>query len=315
MNEAPVALTVGVFDGVHRGHQHLVSQMVSWATEHGAQTACVTLDPDPEVVLRPGRRHLGLSTAEERSSLLLGLGLGRVEIVPFTEELAHQTPQEFLQGLQERYQLRALWAGSDFALGRDRAGTVQLLQRIGGDLGFEVIAVDPLREGSRVISSTWIRELLVEGNVAVCTQLLGRPYCIEGVVAPGMRRGHEIGFPTANIAPPPGRAMPADGVYLVRVAMPLDSEAQRWYGVVNLGGRPTFGEAERLLEAHVLDFEGELYGARLRLCFLGQLRGIQRFASVQELRAQIERDVALARELIASAGSPSPLAGEGEDGG
>lgn len=315
MNEAPVALTVGVFDGVHRGHQHLIAQMVGWAREHEVQTACVTLDPDPEVVLRPGRPHLGLSTAEERSDLLLGLGLGRVEIVPFTEELAHQTPQEFLQGLQERYQLRALWAGSDFALGRDRAGTVQRLQRIGGNLGFEVIAVDPLREGSRVISSTWIRELLVEGNVAVCTQLLGRPYCIEGVVAPGMRRGHEIGFPTANIAPPPARATPADGVYLVRVAMPLDSEAQRWYGVVNLGGRPTFDEAERLVETHVLDFEGELYGVRLRLCFLGQLRGIQRFASVQELRAQIERDVALARELIASGETSSPLSGEGEGGG
>lgn len=315
MNEPPVALTVGVFDGVHRGHQHLIHRMVAWAREHEVQTACVTLDPDPEVVLRPGRPHPALSSAEERSSLLLGLGVRRVEIVRFTEELARQTPQEFVQGLRRRYELRALWAGSDFALGRDRAGTLEMLREIGVDLGFEVVAVDPLREGSRVISSTWIRELLTEGNVAVCTQLLGRPYCIEGVVAPGMRRGHEIGFPTANIAPPPDKAMPADGVYLVRVTMPRDGEAQDCHGVVNLGGRPTFGEVERLLETHVLDFDGELYGTRLRLCFLRQLRGVQRFSGVEELRAQIERDVALARELIASADSASPLAAEGEGGG
>lgn len=309
--EQPVVMTIGVFDGVHRGHQDLIRGMVEAAAAEDVATVSVTFDPDPEVVLRPEHRHLALSTMEERTALLLSLGIRDVEIVPFTPAVASQTPEEFVDGLCANYQLRSLWVAADFALGRGRSGTVDRLREIGRDRRFEVVAVELLMHGGRPISATWIREALAAGDVRLAAELLGRSYCLRGRVAPGAQRGRTLGFPTANIVPPPGRALPADGVYFVRVSGPeLGSATQgpgddARYGVVNLGGRPTFEETERLLETHILDFSGELYDSELEVCFVEQLRGIQRFASVDELRAQIERDVAAARRLIAPTPSPS----------
>jgi riboflavin kinase/FMN adenylyltransferase len=198
---------------------------------------------------------------------------------------------------------------------------VRILSELGAERGFGVIAVEPLRHAGRPISSTWIREALGVGDVGLAQELLGRPYCIEGMVVSGMRRGRQLGFPTANVIPPEGRALPADGVYFAHVALagrqePNGNDARETaegsamlqsttsagssdpgFAVVNLGARPTFDEPERILEAHVLDYRGDLYGSRLNVCFLRQIRGIQRFAGVDELRDQIGRDVALARDL------------------
>jgi riboflavin kinase/FMN adenylyltransferase len=310
-NEQRVALTIGVFDGVHRGHQDLIRRMVTAAKRDNVGSVSVTFDPDPEVVLRPEHRHLALSTMEERTAQLISLGVDHVEIVPFTPAVASQSPEEFIDGLCASYRLQSLWVAADFALGRGRTGTVERLRGIGRDHGFEVTAVDLLAKDGRPISATWIREALALGDVRLAADLLGRPYCLAGRVAPGAQRGRTLGFPTANIVPPPGRALPADGVYFVQVSGPGIEAARQNVGgrplpcgVVNLGGRPTFDETERLLETHILDFEGELYESQLEVCFLEQLRGIQRFSSVDELREAIQRDVAAARQLL-RASSPS----------
>jgi len=303
--ERAVALTIGVFDGVHLGHQDLVRQLLEAAARDDLDSVCVTFDPDPEVVLRPEQRHIALSTMEDRVARLIALGVGHVEIIPFNHAVASQEPEEFIDDLCRRYALRSLWVAANFALGRGRSGTVDRLSAIGSERGFAVNAVDLLSREGRAISATWIREALGTGDVGLAAELLGRPYCLQGRVAPGAQRGRTLGFPTANIVPPPDRALPADGVYFVQVAGPaLEPEGVRRYGVVNLGGRPTFGETERLLETHILDFAGELYETQLEVCFLEQLRGIQKFASVDELREQIARDVAAARERL-SASSPS----------
>lgn len=298
-------LAIGVFDGVHRGHQHLIDRMVSHARESGLYAVCVTFEPDPDAVLHPDRSPATLSTAQERSDLLAALGVQWVDTLAFTPELAHQTPLEFVGWLHRTYPFRALWVGSDFALGRDRAGTVEVLMEIGRSLGFEVVVVDPLLEGDRPISSTWIRGLLREGDLDRVGRLLGRPYCLHGAVIEGARRGHQLGFPTANVLPPPSRALPPDGVYFVQVEVGGAEQP----GVANLGSRPTFSENQRLLETHLLDFAGDLYGTSIGVCFVEQLRSTQRFESVDALRAQIERDVELARAKAAEYRPRAPSTG------
>jgi riboflavin kinase/FMN adenylyltransferase len=274
--------------------------MLGYAMSNGLASACVTFDPDPEAVLFPDRPPPVLSTVSERTSRIHALGVEHIDVLPFTEALARLQPEEFLAELRARYDIRILCVGSDFALGRERSGNVDVLRQLGREIGFTVEPVELLRHQDRPISSTWIRELLAGGDVIGAGELLGGPYCLSGVVETGMQRGRQLGFPTANVRPPAGRALPADGVYFVR-AVRIDGagevSAGPWSGVVNLGARPTFDEMERLLETHLLDFAGDLYGAPLRVCFLRQLRGIQKFSGVEELRAQISRDVEVAREL------------------
>ena len=295
------AVAIGVFDGVHRGHQDLVQRMLQHARANDLRGVCVTFDPDPEIVLRPERPHLALSSTEERIRLLKSLGVDQVEVIPFTREVSLKSPEEFVDALAQKHPLESLWIGSNFALGHDRTGTVETLKRIGADKGFSVHPVDLLEHDGRPVTASWIRECLTQGNVALARELLGRPYQIRGVVVAGMRRGRELGFPTANVVPPAGRAIPADGVYFVQAGISgartggVDGDAG--FGVVNLGPRPTFDEKERLLEVHLLEFAGDLYGAELRVCFLEQLRQTVRFPNFDALRAQIDRDVAKGREL------------------
>jgi riboflavin kinase/FMN adenylyltransferase len=298
VEDEPVDLTIGVFDGVHRGHQHLIQQMVAGAAASGRATACVTFDPDPEAVLYPQRQPFGLSSVVERLERLQALGIGRVELLPFTWEIARQSPWEFMSWLHERFRLHRLWVGVDFALGRDRTGTVETLAQIGQTLGFGVVALEPLQEVGRPISSTWIREAVSQGDVSLAASLLGRQYCLEGSVIEGARRGRQLGFPTANVVPPRGRAIPSDGVYFVEANWSGISYA----AVANLGPRPTFHEAERLLEVHVLDYDGELYGTNLEVCFRQRLREVRKFETVQDLSTQIQKDVATARSLAEAVG-------------
>jgi riboflavin kinase/FMN adenylyltransferase len=279
--------------------------MVEQATAERLTTTCITFDPDPEAVLRPERQQLALSTVEDRTRRLKSLGLSVIDVVRFNRAVAQQTPEEFISGLQARYDLRALWVGTDFALGRERTGTIPKLEAMGAISGFRVVVIEPLLHDGRRIAATWIRDTLAEGNVALAADLLGRPYCVSGPVVAGMSRGRQLGFPTANVVPPAGHALPGDGVYLARASatpphlisnniLPDDR-----YALINLGPRPTFDEHERLIETHLLDFDGDLYGAQLEVCFLERVRAIRRFAGIDELRDQIGRDVATARELIA----------------
>jgi riboflavin kinase / FMN adenylyltransferase len=296
------AVAIGVFDGVHRGHQDLIRQMLEGAHTRGCQTACVTFDPDPEVVVRPEAASLSLSSIDERIAWLRSLGVDHIEVIRFDQEVANLTPEAFIARLLEKFQVTSVWVGSEFRFGHDRAGHVETLKDIGVRCGFDVRAVEPLEYRGRRISASWIRAALAEGNMGLVQELLGRPYAMSGTVVEGMQRGRLLGFPTANVVPPTGRALPADGVYLVQATVAAEGVLEGpgegpWHGVVNLGARPTFAEYERLLETHLLDFHGDLYGQTMRVQFLQQLRGIKKFESVDALREQIDRDIEAARRL------------------
>lgn len=300
-----VYLTIGNFDGVHRGHQALVSALAAAAHATGCLAGLLTFDPHPLTVLRPDMALAALTSAEERADLLAALGLDFVLILPFSRQVADQPAVEFMQELTRRIPLRALWVGPDFALGRGREGDVHRLAEIGGELGYRVEVIPPFDWLGQPVRSSRIRALLSEaGAAAAAADLLGRPYQLWGAVTEGYRRGRRIGFPTANVAPPAGRLVPANGVYACWAW-----RATRGHpAVVNVGVRPTFaGEAERSIEAHLLDFADDLYGETLGLSFVARLRGEQRFASVAALAAQIAADAAAAGRLLATP-SAEPLA-------
>ena len=288
-----VVATIGAFDGIHRGHQELLRQVVSRARSLGCRSMAVTFDPHPDVVLYPERQLTELSDRTEKQELMQRLGIDYVLVFEFTREFSMLRPEEFIGRLQAEHRLRELWVGSDFALGRGRSGTISALVEIGSAEGFALHVVPPVKVASEVISSTYIRTLLRQGDMVRAAELLARPFAVWGVVEHGSERGRTIQFPTANLRVPATRTTPADGVYAATVRL----EDQRIPAVVNVGGRPTFAENERLVEAHLLDFSGDLYGRRIGVEFVRRLRDTRRFSSIDELRQQIARDVEQARAL------------------
>jgi riboflavin kinase/FMN adenylyltransferase len=289
----PVVATIGAFDGIHRGHHLLLGQVVDRARALGLTSLCVTFDPHPDLVLYPDRHLTYLTDRAEKERVLRQLGLDDVMIVEFTHELSMLNPEEFLGLIEDKHPLAELWVGSDFALGRGRAGTIAALAELGRVQEFALHVVPPRRSDREVISSTFIRSLLTQGNVRHANRLLGRRYRISGVVETGAQRGRQLGFPTANIKPDPRRALPADGVYAAVV--PLDGVEHR--AVANLGSRPTFKEGERLLEVHLLDTQADLYDKPLDVDFVDRLRDTRRFDSIDALREQIARDADAARTV------------------
>jgi riboflavin kinase/FMN adenylyltransferase len=289
----PVVATIGAFDGIHRGHHALLGQVVDRARVLGLKSLCVTFDPHPDLVLYPDRKVTYLTDRAEKERVLHQLGLDDVLVIEFTPALSLLTPEAFLGLIAEDHPLAELWVGSDFALGRGRSGTISALAELGRIQGFALHVVPPQRADREVISSTFIRSLLSQGNVRHANRLLGRRYRISGIVESGAARGRTIGFPTANIKPGPQRALPADGVYAAVVPV----EGKEYRAVVNLGPRPTFKEDERLLEVHLLDAKLDLYDRQLDVDFVARLRDVQRFDSVDALRAQIARDADAARTV------------------
>jgi len=225
---------------------------------------------------------------------LAALGVDVLVLLPFTPELAATSAADFVQELCEELRMRELWVGQDFALGRNREGDVPYLQALAAELGYILRVVAPLCEGGQPISSTRIRRLLAKGRMREAAALLGRPYRLTGRVVGGARRGRSLGFRTANLSIPPQRALPADGVYAVWV----QRGAERYQGVANIGIRPSFDGGERLLEVHLLDFQGDLYGQVLGVEFIQRLREEIRFSSPDALIEQIRKDVQRARELL-----------------
>ena len=290
-----VIATIGAFDGIHRGHQELLRQVVTRASALGCDSLAVTFDPHPDIVLYPERRLTELSDRDQKQELMRSMGIGDVLIFDFTPELSMLRPEEFIGRLQAQHTLRELWVGSDFALGRGRSGTIAALAEIGASEGFALHVVPPVKVLREVISSTNIRTLLAQGDIARANELLGRRYSLSGKVVPGAGRGRTIDLPTANVELTPTRTIPADGVYAALV--PIDGV--RRPAVVNVGGRPTFEEGERQVEVHILDFSGDLYDQRLTVEFEARLRDTRRFDSVDDLRAQIARDITAARALPA----------------
>ena len=289
-------LTVGAFDGVHRGHQHLIQQMIEEARQAKRLAGLITFYPHPSAVLSPYNPTRYLSTPGEKAALLERSGLDILAILPFDQEMAQTSARDFIELVSQHLHMVELWVGADFALGRAREGDVEALRAMGQELGFTVRVIEPMTWQGQIISSTRIRSLLLKGKVRQATQLLGRYPSLAGEVVRGSQRGHCLGFPTANLEVRKERVVPADGIYAVYARL----GEERRQGVANVGVRPSFEiGSQRIVEVHILDFEEEIYGCDLVVEFVERLRDEHRFANVEALKAQIERDIAQARHILA----------------
>ena len=289
-------LTIGNFDGVHRGHQAILELVISRARALGGEAILYTFEPHPRRVLQPASDLRLLETFEQKMEVLESLGVDAVIAEPFDVEFAKVSPERFIEHhIHERVGPIEVYVGYDFHFGHDREGSMNLLTERGPHLGFSVTVVPEVSVEGQDVNSTRIRELLMQGSVEQAASLLGRPFSARGVVVEGHQRGRTIGFPTANLAPET-EILPAPGVYYGHLRRPEDREAPPLPVVTNVGYRPTFRDGRDLLaEAHVIDFSGDLYGVRVDLSFEGRLRGEERFERVEDLEAQIARDVQQAR--------------------
>jgi riboflavin kinase/FMN adenylyltransferase len=257
----------------------------------------VTFEPVPAAVLRPDAFSGRISTSEEKLERLAEVGLDEIVVVPFSLELSRWSPEDFMAWLQEKTGLRELWVGEEFALGKDRVGTVERLTEIGAALGFRVVAVPRLTNGQEVVSSSRVRTAVMNGDVATAKRLLGRPFRVSGEVVHGQHLGRTIGFPTANVVPPTGLAPLADGIYAAWGWLPSDETSRP--AVAYIGSRPTVDDGERMVETHLLDFDGDLYGQTLTTEFLERIRPDARFESIEDLIAQMQVDKSQARDVLA----------------
>jgi riboflavin kinase/FMN adenylyltransferase len=297
--DGPSMVTIGVFDGVHRGHQHVVAQLVTAAEAANATSVVLTFHPHPALIIRGPQPRRYLTMPDEKAALLHDLGVGLVITHPFDDEVRHIRAAAFVDRLLNHLQMAELWVGADFKMGYQREGDVKFLKAQAKEKGFALRVVDLMDAGGEKVSSSRVRSALAEGDVAEATYCLGRPFRLGGEVVLGDRRGgHTVGFPTANLALAEERAIPARGVYAAWAWV----GDQRLPSVVNVGVRPTFDSTERtIVEAHLLDFDADLYGQQLVLDFIARLRGEQRFDGVAELRAQIGRDIKQARRIFTQA--------------
>lgn len=299
----PAAATIGFFDGVHRGHQYLISQLCRVAGERGLRSLVVTFANHPRQVVSTYWQPQLLSTPEEKLQLLQQTGVGSVEVLTFNRQLASFSAREFMQQvLLQQLGVRLLLIGYDNRFGHNREEGFADYVRHGRELGIEVVQAQPLVESGVGISSSLVRRLLSEGDVAAAARCLGRPYQLSGCVVGGEHIGRHLGFPTANLQPDHAQKLvPATGAYAVRVRLADDS--REWPAMMNIGTRPTFEGSHQTLEAHLFGFEGNLYDRRITVSFEARLRGELRFPSAQALAAQLRQDALQAQQLLQSPSS------------
>ena len=289
-------LTIGVFDGVHRGHQEILKNLIAGAHENDAPAIVLTFWPHPGIVLGK-RAHLKcLTTAEERAELLGELGVDVVLTQPFTPEFATLSARDFMTRVSQRLGLHSLWIGYDFALGRNREGNFEKLSELGQELGYSVQALGPVKNGANVLSSSLIRQRIREGEVAHAAENLGRYYSVSGPVVHGDGRGRKINIPTANIDYPKGKVIPAFGVYATWAWV----GGKRYQAATNIGINPTFTPDKETpnVEAHILDFDGDLYDQQVTLEFVARLRDEMKFNGVDALLKQIHTDIGETRKIL-----------------
>ena len=294
--QRPTVLTLGVFDGLHLGHQLIMRIVVERARAACAVPTVITFDPHPRAVLHPESSPPLLQTLDQKVEGFGVLGIEQTIVIRFTPEFSMIRAEDFLREVvKERLHAKEVYLGRGFAFGHDREGNIELLRRVSNDLGFIADEVPEVRLRNQRVSSSRIRQLLTEGNVNLARRLLGRPYGVEGLIERGARRGATLGFPTANLHPH-NRVIPRNGVYVTGAL--IDGHWRR--SVTNVGLRPTFGgDAEPSVETFVMDWAGDLYGDVLRVRFLHRLRDEQKFSSIDELTKQIQQDVERARSYFA----------------
>jgi riboflavin kinase/FMN adenylyltransferase len=288
-------VTIGNFDGVHLGHQYIFGHLIAEAHKEGRPAVVISFDPHPKMVLHPERRPFYLITSmEEKVRHLSNLGIDTLILIPFSLDYARTTAEEFVLGfLWERLRIRKILIGQDYTFGRGKEGNEAFLTASGDRLGFEVEVLSAFKVGDTTISSTKIRNALLDGQVRYAASLLGRPYNLAGQVISGSHRGASLGFPTANIRPDKV-LVPPNGVYAVHVLL----EGNRHRGALNIGFNPTFADQKLSIEVYIFDFDENIYGKHLDLLFVERLREEIRFASPGELIAQIDRDIARVRKIL-----------------
>ncbi|MBV9313326.1 MAG: bifunctional riboflavin kinase/FAD synthetase [Pseudonocardia sp.] len=291
-------VTIGVFDGVHRGHQKLIGRAVAVAAARGLPSVLVTFDPHPTEVIRPGHHPAQLTTLTRRADLVAELGVDAFCVLPFNSELARMPADEFAhQVLVERLHAAAVLVGTNFTFGHGARGDVESLAQFGRRFGFLTEGVELITDNAAngiTFSSTYIRSCIDGGDVQAAADALGRPHRVEGVVVRGDQRGRQLGYPTANLAPPPYAAIPADGVYAARFV----HGGRQLPAAVSIGTNPTFSGRQRTVEAYILDVREDFYGHHVALDFVARLRGQLRFDGVPALVEQMDRDVEAVRELL-----------------
>lgn len=312
---ASIAVTIGNFDGIHRGHQRLLHELGMVAQSLDCKPVLVTFSPHTLLVVRPGIQLECLTTLEEKLELAERCcGIADSIVIHFTKDVAALTAGQFLDELRAHFDIRAMVVGTDFSMGHNRMGNVPFLQEYGQEHGIRIVPIE-LEEAERArISSTRIRSLVSEGWIIEANELLGHPVVVSGVVIRGDQRGRLLGFPTANLLPEPHKLVPADGIYAARVEVeatagsdaidqpPVSYTEKTWNSVVYIGDRPTFGERQRLVEAHLLDVQLDLYDKRIRIDFMAHLRDDQHFNGIEALKKQMAIDAQQARQLLQKGG-------------
>ncbi|HOT97215.1 MAG TPA: bifunctional riboflavin kinase/FAD synthetase [bacterium] len=293
-------VSLGTFDGVHRGHQSILTELKRRAERAPAHATMITFEPHPQLVLQDPTRPQQevLTTIEEKIEILSGLGLDRLVIAHFSPAFASMVPDRFvIDILLNKLHMREIIIGHDHAFGKGRSGNLALLQKLGEDHGFAVDSLPPLKYGEEIISSTRIRQALQEGDLELATQMLGRPYSINGLVMHGAGRGTGLGFPTINLKPySQYKLVPRPGIYASRSRL----GGRRYDSVTYIGQRPTFPDGERVIETYIIDFNAQLYGQEVNVELIAYIREDARFATATALIEQIKQDVAKSMELLSS---------------
>lgn len=290
-------VTIGVFDGVHRGHQQIIGHTVRRAAERGLRSVVVTFDPHPSEVVRPGSHPAVLTEPARKAELMAEIGVDVLCVLPFTQEFSRLSAEAFVHDvLVEHLHAAHVVVGENFRFGHRAAGDVALLTRLGRTFGFAVEGAPLVSDNDTVFSSTYIRACVAAGDVAAAAAALGRPHRLEGVVVRGDRRGRQLGFPTANLLTRPYAAIPADGVFAAWLIR--DKDGDRLPAAVSIGTNPSFAGQERRVEAYVIDFDEDLYGEHVALDFIARLREMRTYQTVDPLVAQIEQDVVETRKLL-----------------
>jgi riboflavin kinase / FMN adenylyltransferase len=287
-------LSVGVFDGVHLGHQQLIAELLHQAEKRGMVSGVVTFRHDPEKLLSHRSKLPFLTDIKERLALLKQAGVAMVIPLSFTPELAQLSPRQFLTLMQKYLKMYAMVVGEDFALGKDREGDTENLKKLGKEMNFDVTIVPPLLKDGEVVSSTTIRKALAAGDMKKVRNLMGRPFKLAGKVVTGYGRGASMGFPTANLEVASEHALPPDGVYTGWARL----NGHTYEAMTNIGKNPTFGTHQRTVEAYLIDYHGDLYGADLQLDIVARLREEKKFKSADELKKQVAEDIQKGKKIL-----------------